>query len=421
MAQRISPSGFCGNASNFGGDSALGCAVAGEVKGPKAIRTDRRPAAATMRHRERLIFPSVARDTVRPVAPDLSSGRRASQWADGRTGSGRITSRKTIGNLSKPPAGRLRLSDATRIRVVVSASKESRGGYEKVSDRGGPGRRVASQRRHSDLWLVAARLVGSPVPVLVRPSLLCRRARAGRRHATAGGRVAAGFCPARADAGLLVFLSELADVLPQRPVVSRGLGQSSAAISVERTGELMTRSAPFLAVAAGLLMTACATVPTGPSVMVLPGQGKNFDQFQADDSLCRQWALQQTGTTTGNASAGSTVGGAVIGTAVGAAAGAAAGAGVGLLGGTVASATAGSDASSTAQRRFDATYMQCMYAKGNQIPVARGALPTSYGAAPRQSPSVNVPLPPAGARPPPPPPPAGAPPPPPPPPPAAPK
>ena len=128
----------------------------------------------------------------------------------------------------------------------------------------------------------------------------------------------------------------------------------------------------------------------------------------------------------------STVGGAAIGTAVGAAAGAAlgaaagnpavgaaAGAGVGLLGGTVAGATAGSDASSTAQRRFDMTYMQCMYARGNQIPVARGALPTSYSAAPRQSPSVNVP-PPAGA-PPPPPPPAGAPPPPPPPPPAAPK
>ena len=194
----------------------------------------------------------------------------------------------------------------------------------------------------------------------------------------------------------------------------------------------MTRSTPFLAVAAGLLMTACATVPTGPSVMVLPGQGKSFDQFQADDSLCRQWALQQTGTTTGNAAAGSTVGGAAIGTAVGTAAGAAlgaaagnpavgaaAGAGVGLLGGTVAGATAGSDASSTAQRRFDMTYMQCMYARGNQIPVARGVLPTSYSAAPRQSPSVNVP-PPAGA-PPPPPPPAGAPPPPPPPPPAAPK
>ncbi|HKQ66030.1 MAG TPA: hypothetical protein VJZ73_13530, partial [Methylomirabilota bacterium] len=76
----------------------------------------------------------------------------------------------------------------------------------------------------------------------------------------------------------------------------------------------MTRL-PILTVAVGLLMTACATVPTGPSVMVLPGQGKNFDQFQVDDSACRQWALQQT--TTGHASAGSTVGGAAIGTAVG--------------------------------------------------------------------------------------------------------
>ncbi len=88
----------------------------------------------------------------------------------------------------------------------------------------------------------------------------------------------------------------------------------------------MTRSTPILAIVAGLLTTACATVPTGPSMMVLPGQGKNFEQFQADDSLCRQWAMQQTGTTTSNASAGSTVSGAVIGTAVGAAAGAALGA-----------------------------------------------------------------------------------------------
>jgi hypothetical protein len=192
----------------------------------------------------------------------------------------------------------------------------------------------------------------------------------------------------------------------------------------------MTRSTPILGIAAGLLMTACATVPTGPSMMVLPGQGKNFEQFQADDSVCRQWAMQQTGTTTSNASAGSTVSGAVIGTAVGAAAGAAlgaaagnpaigaaAGAGVGLLGGTAVGASAGSDASSTAQRRFDMTYLQCMYAKGNQIPVARGALPASYTAAPRPSPSINAPPPPVGAPPagaPPPPPPAGAPPPPPP-------
>src|SRR5438046_6690044 len=50
------------------------------MKGPNATRTDSRPAAAASGHRERLIFPSVARDTVRPVAPDLSAGRHDSQW-----------------------------------------------------------------------------------------------------------------------------------------------------------------------------------------------------------------------------------------------------------------------------------------------------------------------------------------------------
>jgi hypothetical protein len=43
------------------------------------------------------------------------------------------------------------------------------------------------------------------------------------------------------------------------------------------------------------LLSACATVPTGPSVMVLPGVGKPFDQFQVDDMLCRQYAQTQTG------------------------------------------------------------------------------------------------------------------------------
>src|SRR2546430_16508366 len=47
----------------------------------------------------------------------------------------------------------------------------------------------------------------------------------------------------------------------------------------------------------GLLLGACATVPTGPGVMALPGIGKSFEQFQIDDTPCRQWASQQTGTT----------------------------------------------------------------------------------------------------------------------------
>src|SRR5882724_8080110 len=166
----------------------------------------------------------------------------------------------------------------------------------------------------------------------------------------------------------------------------------------------MTRSASLLAIAAGLVMTGCATVPTGPSVMVLPGHGKNFEQFQADDAVCRQWASQQTGTTTKQVATGSTVSGAVIGTAVGAAAGAAIGAAAGNPAmGAAAGAGAGSGAQDMVQRRFDMTYMQCMYAKGNQIPVARGSLPSSYSSAPPAGPSVNVPPPPAGAPPPPPP------------------
>jgi len=167
---------------------------------------------------------------------------------------------------------------------------------------------------------------------------------------------------------------------------------------------------------AGLLTTACASVPTGPSVMVLPGTGKNFDQFQHDDAVCRQWAAQQTGTTTERASTNTAVSGAAIGTVLGAAAGAAlgaaagspgtgaaAGAGVGLLGGTAVGAGNASTAYGSVQRRYDASYMQCMYAKGHQIPVARGSAPAYT------SPSAR----PASTPPPPPPPPAGTPPPPP--------
>jgi uncharacterized protein YcfJ len=144
----------------------------------------------------------------------------------------------------------------------------------------------------------------------------------------------------------------------------------------------------ILSTAAALLLTACATVSTGPSVMVLPGNGKNFEQFQADDAICRQWAAQQTGTTTKRASAESTVSGAAIGTAVGAAVGAAigaaagspavgaaVGAGGGLLGGTAIGASNAEGASTSVQHRYDIAYTQCMYAKGNQVPVASGPQP----------------------------------------------
>ncbi len=64
---------------------------------------------------------------------------------------------------------------------------------------------------------------------------------------------------------------------------------------------------------AGLLLSACVSLPTGPSVMVLPGSGRSFTQFHADDDMCRSWAGQQTGATPGEAAVQSGIATAAIG------------------------------------------------------------------------------------------------------------
>lgn len=190
---------------------------------------------------------------------------------------------------------------------------------------------------------------------------------------------------------------------------------------------MLKRSAGLLLLAMPLL-GACATVPTGPSVMVLPGAGKPFEVFQADDDACRQWAQRQSGAQPGEVAAGSTVGGAAIGTllggalgaAIGAAAGnpgigAAIGAGSGLVLGTASGASAGAQSGMSVQRRYDIAYQQCMYAKGNQVPAVAQWSPRrngSYVAPP--PPPPPPPAPPPAAAPAPPLPPPGPPPPPPP-------
>src|SRR4030042_5113436 len=98
----------------------------------------------------------------------------------------------------------------------------------------------------------------------------------------------------------------------------------------------------------------CATIPKGPSVMVLPPQGKPFEQFMAEDAICRQWAAQQIGLNPQETVNQNTVTGAVAGTVIGAGigaaigsasgdmgAGAAIGAASGLLIGTASGANAG--------------------------------------------------------------------------------
>jgi hypothetical protein len=130
---------------------------------------------------------------------------------------------------------------------------------------------------------------------------------------------------------------------------------------------------------AALATAGCTTFPTGPSVMALPGNRMNFDQFRADDHECRIYAAQSVGGPDAQqAAVGSNVKSAAIGTAVGAVAGAAmggsrgagVGAGTGLLFGTVAGAGTADASGHTIQQRYDVGYTQCMYAKGHMVPVS---------------------------------------------------
>ena len=120
---------------------------------------------------------------------------------------------------------------------------------------------------------------------------------------------------------------------------------------------------PLVAV---FLVAGCATVPSGPNVVVLPGSQKPYDQFQVDEAVCRQNAQAAIGgMSAGDAAANSAVSSALVGSALGAAAGAiigsatgqagpaaAWGAGTGLLFGSAAGANAAGWTYAEAQRRY---------------------------------------------------------------------
>ena len=111
---------------------------------------------------------------------------------------------------------------------------------------------------------------------------------------------------------------------------------------------------------AGALLAGCSTTPTSPGVMVLPGSTRTFEQFRSDDGECRQYASAQVaGKNSANEGA-------------------------------------------TVQQRYDFAYQQCMYARGHQIPVARGSVPRQSGttAAPSAPPAPSSPPPPPAGSPP---------------------
>ena len=171
----------------------------------------------------------------------------------------------------------------------------------------------------------------------------------------------------------------------------------------------MPRYFIVFSVTAILTLSGCASLPNGPSVMVLPGTGLPFEQFRNDDAICQQYAFFQVGGTTANqAGIKSGVTGAAVGTAIGAAAGAsigggegaAIGAGSGLAAGSMIGTGAASSSMYANQQHYDAAYIQCMYAKGHQVPVS-GSFSSGT---PRQTltPASRIPPPPPGMPPPPP-------------------
>ncbi len=107
--------------------------------------------------------------------------------------------------------------------------------------------------------------------------------------------------------------------------------------------------------AAVLFLAACSTpTPTGPGLLVLPGTGKNFDQFRFDEQECRGYAHSQ-------------------------------------LGGKTPEQAMSDSSARSLQQRYDFAFTQCMYAKGHRVPVSGRY---SDAAPPAASPSASTPPPP---------------------------
>lgn len=147
----------------------------------------------------------------------------------------------------------------------------------------------------------------------------------------------------------------------------------------------MTPIAKITGLAGLLVVAGCASTPTGPSVLVLQGSGKSFDEFMRDDVYCRDFSLRQVGgkgpgLAGQNAAVASSVTGTVIGAAAGAAIGGHRGAGVGAGTGLIVGSMAGSErnyrSENSSQRQYDNAYVQCMYGVGHRVPVPAGLVST---------------------------------------------
>ncbi|MBF0554587.1 MAG: hypothetical protein HQK96_08550 [Nitrospirae bacterium] len=109
----------------------------------------------------------------------------------------------------------------------------------------------------------------------------------------------------------------------------------------------------LMVVAAGslsLLNGCITTTALAPRINVMPAPGKPLDLFQQEVEECKQWATQQVGGPRAVAHAQKS---AFM---------------TGMLLGPDASGANAAQANADMQQLYDNAYVQCMYAKGNQVP-----------------------------------------------------
>jgi hypothetical protein len=115
----------------------------------------------------------------------------------------------------------------------------------------------------------------------------------------------------------------------------------------------------LVSAAALVVVAACGTpeLPAGPNLLALPGTGKTFDEFRADEVACRNVSQSDVS----------------------------------------AKAKEVSDFDAL-QRRYDAVFTQCMYAKGHKVPI-RGSYQSRNAAQAARTPPPPPGQPPAEAPP----------------------
>ena len=121
-----------------------------------------------------------------------------------------------------------------------------------------------------------------------------------------------------------------------------------------------------------MALSACAQMPMGSTVQVMPGLNTSLSGFQNDQATCRQFDQQavadqaQRANLRGLGTAALTTAlGAGLGGAIGGGRGAGIGAASGALGGTALAASQSSNAQGSIQAQFDNAFAACMFSLGN--------------------------------------------------------